>query len=85
VLSPEFRLLEPRVPRFLFSIFKEGLSLAAVTEDLPGTSMAISTAQGMARELLADTEGEWISARLEVADEHGDVIGVIHMRDYWLQ
>jgi hypothetical protein len=73
------------VPRFLFSVLKEDLSLAAVAEELPGRSMAISTAQGIARELLADTEGEWVSARIEVADEHGDVISVIHMKDYWLQ
>jgi hypothetical protein len=73
------------VPRFLFSVFKEDLSLAAVAEELPGRSMAISTAQGMARELLGDTDGEWSSARIEVADEDGDVISVIHVRDYWLQ
>jgi hypothetical protein len=47
--------------------------------------MAITTARGMARELLADAEGEWISARIEVVDEHGDVVGVVYISDYWLQ
>jgi hypothetical protein len=73
------------VPRFLFNVCKEDISLAAVAEELPGQSMAITTARGMARELLADAEGEWISARIEVVDEHGDVVGVVHISDYWLQ
>jgi hypothetical protein len=47
--------------------------------------MAITTARGLARELLADIEGGRSSARIEVADEHGDVVGVIYMSDYWLQ
>jgi hypothetical protein len=73
------------VPRFLFSVVKEDLSLAAVVEELPETLMAISTAQGIARELLADTEGEWSSVRIEVADEDGSIVTVIQVRDYWLQ
>jgi hypothetical protein len=32
-----------RMPRFLFSVLKEGLSLVAVGEELPGRSMAVST------------------------------------------
>jgi hypothetical protein len=83
VVSPGFSLVGPDVPRFLFHICKEDLTLAAVAEELPGKSMAITTARRMARELLADTEGEWISAR--IADEHGDLVGVIHMSDYWRQ
>jgi hypothetical protein len=86
VHSPEFPTSgAARVPRFLFSVFKEDLSLAVVAEELPGTLMAISTARGMARELLADTEGEWVSARIEVADEYGNIVSVIQMRDYWFQ
>jgi hypothetical protein len=73
------------VPRFLFSVLKENLSLAAVAEELSGTSLAISTARGVARELLADMDGGWISARIEVADEHGDIVSVVDMREYWLQ
>jgi hypothetical protein len=47
--------------------------------------MAITTTRGMARELLADTEGEWGSARIEVADEHGDLVSIVHVSDCWLQ
>jgi hypothetical protein len=72
------------VPRFVFNVWKEDSSLAAIAEELPGNSMAIITARGMARELLADAEGEWISARIEVADGYGDTIGVIHMNESWL-
>jgi hypothetical protein len=73
------------VPRFHFHLCKEALSLSTVAEELPGKSVALTSARGMARELLADFEGGWSSARIEVADEDGDIVGVIHMSDYWLQ
>jgi hypothetical protein len=81
----DFQFLEPRVPRFLFNVWKEGLCLAAISEELPCKSTAITTARRMARELLTDTEGEWIATRIEVADEYNEVIGVIDMNEYWLQ
>jgi hypothetical protein len=55
------------------------------SEGLPCKSTAITTARRMARELLTDTEGEWIATRIEVADEYNEVIGVIDMNEYWLQ
>jgi hypothetical protein len=73
------------VPRFLFHLCKGSLSLSAVAEELPGTLTAISSARGMGRELLADFEGGWSSAHIEVTDEHGDTVGIIYMSDYWLQ
>ena len=73
------------MPRFHFHLCKENLSLSAVAEEVPGKAMAITTAQGMARELLVDIEGGWSSARIEVADEHGDVISIVHVSDCWLQ
>ena len=62
---------------FLFHVHKDGSDLGAIDEELPEESMAPPTARGVARELLADIEGGWRPARIEVADERGDVVGVI--------
>jgi hypothetical protein len=84
-LLPGFASWEPRVPRFLFHVCKADLSLAAVAEELPEESMALPTAHEVARELLADVEGEWGLARIEVTDERGTVVGVIQLSDFRLQ
>ena len=73
------------MPRFFFHVRREGWNLDPVTEVLPEASAALATARGVARELLADPDGGWASARIEVADERGDLVGVIQMSDYWLQ
>ncbi len=73
------------MPRFFFHVHTKGLTLGAIEEDLPDESMALPTARGVARELLADIEGEWGLARIEVTDEQGIVVGVIPLSEFWLQ
>src|SRR5829696_7564544 len=65
------------MPRFFFHVHKAGLSLGAIEEEVAEESMALAAARGVARELLADIEGEWRLARVDVTDEHGLVVGVI--------
>jgi hypothetical protein len=57
------------MPRFFFHVHKEGLTLGAVEEELPDRSMALPTARAVARELLADIEGGWSLARIDVTDD----------------
>jgi hypothetical protein len=73
------------MPRFFFHVHKGALNLGPIDEELPEESMALPVARGVARELLADTESEWRPGRIEVTDDHGDVVGLIHMGDYWIQ
>ena len=73
------------MPRFYFHVHNEGLNLGAIEEDLPEESMAVPTARGVARELLADFERGWSSAFIEVTDERGVLVGVIPLSDFVLQ
>jgi hypothetical protein len=74
-----------RMPRFFFHVHTEGLNLGAVEEELPDASMALPTARGVARELLADIERGWGLACIEVTDERGSLVGVVPLSDFWLQ
>jgi hypothetical protein len=74
-----------QMPRFFFHVHKEGQSLGAIEEDLHDPSIALSTARGVARELLATLEQGWISAFIEVTDERGSLLGIIPMSDFLLQ
>jgi hypothetical protein len=60
-------------------------SLGAIEEDLHDPSIALPTARGVARELLATLEQGWISAFIEVTDERGSLLGIIPMSDFLLQ
>jgi hypothetical protein len=73
------------MPRFFFHVHKEGLTLGAVEEELPDRSMALPTARAVARELLADIEGGWSLARIDVTDDRGTVVCVIPLREFWHQ
>ena len=73
------------MPRFFFHVRREGCSLDPVPEVLPEASTALAKAQTIARELLADPDGGWNSARIEVADEHGLVVGTVEVSDFRLQ
>jgi hypothetical protein len=73
------------MPRFFFHVHKDGLDLGPIDEELPDESMALPTARGGARALLAENEGEWDLARIDVTDEHGIVVGVIQLSSFWLQ
>jgi hypothetical protein len=73
------------VPRFFFQVRKEGWNLDPVPEVLPETSSALAKAQSIAHELLADPDGDWVSARIEVSDENGTVVGVVQVGDFRLQ
>jgi hypothetical protein len=69
------------MPRFFFHVHTEGPTLGAIEEDLPDESIALPMARGVARELLADIEGEWGLARIEVTDEQGILVGVISLHE----
>jgi hypothetical protein len=73
------------VPRFFFQVLREGWELDPVPEVLPEAATALAKARAIARELLADAEGEWLSARIEVADEHGNVVGIVQVSDFRIQ
>jgi hypothetical protein len=73
------------VPRFFFQVLREGWELDPVPEVLPEPATALAKARAIARELLADAEGEWLSARIEVADEHGNVVGIVQVSDFRIQ
>ena len=74
---------DPAMPRYFFHVF-DGIMLSRDGEgdEFPDVAAAVQEAAHIARELLDDDEGpNKADFRMEVADEHGNLMHVVRPQD----
>lgn len=74
----------PLVPRYFFHLFNDETIRDAEGTEVPNAAVALQSAARMAREMAAESVRDGrltLDHRIEVADEAGERIGVVHFRD----
>ena len=72
------------MPRYFFHLFNDETILDEEGAEVPNAAVALQSAARMARGMAAESvrEGHLVlDHRIEVADESGETIGVVHFRD----
>ena len=72
------------MPRYYFHLFNDETIRDEEGSEVPNAAVALQSAARMAREMAAESVREGrltLDHRIEVADEAGERVGVVHFRD----
>lgn len=72
------------VPRYFFHLFNDETIIDREGTEVPNAAVALQSAARMAREMAAESVRDGhltLDHRIEVADEAGERVGVVHFRD----
>ena len=72
------------MPRYFFHLFNDETVRDEEGTDVPNAATALQSAARMAREMAAESvrdERLVLDQRIEVADQSGSTVGVVHFRD----